>query len=143
MNILFLTNNLDIPAPLYEWLQQQEGKSDVMLWSKPLNVNLFRDDKALSSTQFIVSYNYSHIIKPAVLGLFPHQAVNLHISLLPWNRGSGPNVWSFLDNTPCGITIHEIDSGIDTGCILLQKQVYFEHSKDTLESSYNHLHKCI
>ena len=47
--------------------------------------------------------------------------INLHISYLPYNRGSYPNYWSFKENTPNGVSIHHIDDGIDTGPVLVQK----------------------
>ena len=47
----------------------------------------------------------------------------------------------FIDNTPKGVTIHQIDEGIDTGDILLQKKIFFDMNKDTLASSYNKLIK--
>ena len=67
--------------------------------------------------------------------------VNLHISLLPWNRGADPNLWSFLKDTPKGITIHYIDSGVDTGDILLQKEFDFNLEEDTLKTTYDFLNK--
>ena len=45
------------------------------------------------------------------------------MSFLPYNRGSHPNFWSFIDDTPKGITIHEIDEGADTGNIVFQKKI--------------------
>ena len=65
--------------------------------------------------------------------------INMHISLLPWNRGSSPNLWSFIDNTPKGVTIHILDEGLDTGDVLLQKELYFDEQKETLASSYEKL----
>jgi methionyl-tRNA formyltransferase len=63
----------------------------------------------------IVSYNYKHILSEDIVDEW--YAINLHISYLPWNRGYYPNVFSFIDNTPKGVTIHKIDEGIDTGDI--------------------------
>src|SRR4051812_27787613 len=63
---------------------------------------------------FLVSYGYRHIIGADILAQFPRRAVNLHISYLPWNRGSDPNLWSLLDGTPTGVTIHYLEAGIDT-----------------------------
>ena len=42
------------------------------------------------------------------------------MSFLPYNRGSYPNFWSFVNETPKGVTIHEIDGGADTGNIIFQ-----------------------
>jgi methionyl-tRNA formyltransferase len=57
---------------------------------------------------------------------------------LPWNKGADPNLWSFLENTPKGVTIHYLDEGIDTGDILAQKEVQMRDD-DTLKTSYERL----
>lgn len=67
------------------------------------------------------------------------QIFNLHISLLPYNRGASPNFFSFIENTPKGVTIHQIDEGLDTGPILAQKELFFDESKETFASSYEKL----
>ncbi len=91
---------------------------------------------AAAGYDFLISYGYRHILKKSVLDLFPRRAINLHISLLPWNRGADPNFWSFVESTPKGVTIHFLDEGVDTGDILVQKEVSFE-GPQTLASSYS------
>ncbi len=87
---------------------------------------------------WIISFGYRHIISNKILKITKNPIINLHISYLPYNRGSDPNYWSFKDNTPKGVSIHFVDKGIDTGPILIQKKVTF--SKDeTLKTSYNKL----
>jgi len=87
-----------------------------------------------NNVKFIISYKYRHIIKKNIIDLnIP--IVNLHISFLPWNRGADPNLWSFLENTKKGITIHYINEGIDTGDIIYQEEYSFDDS-ETLESTY-------
>ena len=90
---------------------------------------------------FIVSYKYRFIISHDIVAYMKRKIVNLHISLLPWNRGADPNLWSFLKDTPKGITIHYIDSGVDTGDILLQKEFDFNLEEDTLKTTYDFLNK--
>jgi methionyl-tRNA formyltransferase len=89
---------------------------------------------------WIISYGYSHIIKQNIINEVKNPIINLHISYLPFNRGSDPNFWSWINDTPKGITIHQIDKGIDTGCILIQKEIKFTED-ETLFSSYNILRK--
>jgi methionyl-tRNA formyltransferase len=92
--------------------------------------------------EFLVSYGYRHIISEEVLNRFPRRAINLHISYLPWNRGADPNLWSFLEDSPKGVTIHYLDEGLDTGDILIQKKI--EHAPDdTLKTSYDRLRAAI
>lgn len=91
---------------------------------------------------FIVSYGYRHMIREPVLSAFKGRIINLHISILPFNRGADPNFWSWINDTPKGVTIHEMDSGLDTGPIIAQLCPPFRDS-DTLASSYNHLRETI
>ena len=90
---------------------------------------------------FIVSYGYKYILRSPIVKEYSNRIINLHISKLPWNRGYHPNFWSFYDNTPKGVTIHLIDEGIDTGRILLHKDVDFGESEDTLGKTYKRLRK--
>lgn len=136
MKILFLTNN-DISTPLINFLKKQD--EEVMVYSDKINFDFI---KALMP-DIIISYNYKFIIKKDVIDLLKNKIINLHISLLPWNRGAHPNLWSFLENTPKGVSIHLIDEGVDTGPILLQKEVFFDETRETLESSYLTLHEDI
>jgi methionyl-tRNA formyltransferase len=85
-----------------------------------------------------VSYGYRHILRGDVLRRLEGRAVNLHIALLPWNRGADPNLWSFIENTPKGVSIHFIDAGVDTGDLIAQQAVE-PVDGDTLASSYQRL----
>jgi len=91
---------------------------------------------------FIVSYGYRYIIPEEVLNSMKGKAINLHISYLPFNRGADPNLWSFIDDTPKGVTIHQLAKGIDTGDILVQKTVKV-FDNDTLKTVYNRLRTTI
>ncbi len=94
-----------------------------------------RDNKI----DFIISYGYRHIIGKPVIDFLKDRIINLHISLLPWNRGADPNLWSFLEDTPKGVSIHYIDEGIDTGDIIVQKPITFERDGETLATTYQKL----
>ncbi|WP_236612524.1 formyltransferase family protein [Picosynechococcus sp. NKBG15041c] len=92
----------------------------------------------VEQADFLISYGYRHIIKKDVLNYFKNKAINIHISFLPWNRGADPNLWSFLEDNPKGVTIHYLDEGIDTGDIIIQQRVFFDDN-ETLHSSYEKL----
>ncbi len=108
---------------------------DEVLYSKR---EIAAQSPGLKAMDFIVSYGYRYKISSVVLSQFRHKAINLHISLHPWNRGADPNLWSFLENTPKGVTIHCLDDGIDTGNILFQQEVIFS-SETTLRATYERL----
>ncbi len=80
------------------------------------------------------------ILRPPFLGLFPSGVINLHPAYLPFNRGQYPNVWSIIEGTPAGVTIHYLDEGIDTGDIVAQREIPVEPI-DTGESLYRKLER--
>lgn len=90
-----------------------------------------------------VSYSYCHILPQPVIDRLNGNIVNLHISYLPWNRGENPNQWSFLENTPQGVTIHYLNAELDKGDILAQQLVPMQAGKETLASSYRKLNNAI
>jgi len=100
--------------------------------------------KNLNDFDLIVSFGYRHIIDKKILLNLKKPIVNLHMSYLPYNRGAHPNYWSLVENTPSGITIHEIDQGIDTGPIIFQKKIKFNTSLkpyNTFKKTYKILKK--
>ena len=101
--------------------------------------NISENPQVLDGIDFIVSYGYRFIIRSNVVDQFKSRVINLHGSLLPWNRGADPNLWSFLEDTPKGVSIHYIDSGIDTGDIIAQREIFFPSSSETLRSTYEKL----
>jgi len=88
--------------------------------------------------RFVVSHGYRLILREPQLAPLPRRIVNLHISLLPYNRGADPTLWSVLEDTPAGVTIHDIDTGVDTGDVLAQRRVELR-DEDTLATAYDTL----
>ncbi len=92
-------------------------------------------DPAATRASFAVSHGYRLILRPPVIEQLPDRLVNLHIALLPYNRGADPTLWSVLESTPAGVTIHHIDAGVDTGDIIAQREVALADD-DTLATAY-------
>ena len=130
MRVLFLG---DVNSPLAAWLRQ--AGEDVLAREEKLTPEEIRG----LHPDIIVSYNYRHILPAEALSRPRFGAVNLHISYLPWNRGADPNLWSHIEGTPKGVTIHYMDAGVDTGDIIAQKETAFG-SDETLRGSYDKLH---
>ena len=67
------------------------------------------------------------IVGPTLLAAFPNRIINLHPSLLPSFPGKSGIADAFhYGVTVTGITIHYVDSGIDTGPIIAQEEVRIE-----------------
>lgn len=107
------------------------------------NVTIIEDKPSIElflQNEYYLSFGYRYIIPIQILNKIENPIVNIHISYLPWNRGADPNIWSFLDDTPKGVSIHRIEQGTDTGAIYMQNEIIFE-KKDTLRTSYDKLIK--
>ena len=64
---------------------------------------------------------YGHLIRPEVLSLPSRGMINVHASLLPALRGAAPVNWAILRGDPdTGVTIIQMDQGMDSGPILRQ-----------------------
>jgi len=138
MKILFLTNNSNT-KPLVDFLKNDKY-NNVIEYSDKISLNVVKNIEP----DITISYNYLSIISQSMIDYLKNRIINLHISLLPLNRGFDPNLWSWIKNTKKGVSIHLIDSGIDTGDILLQEELFmgeYHEYVETLYSSYNALHR--
>ncbi len=75
-----------------------------------------------------VSYMYRYILTEEILNALGNNAVNIHNSYLPWNRGADPNIWSFIVQTPRGVTLHYMNAGLDRAAKELFKNAFRYYS---------------
>ena len=73
-----------------------------------------------------ISASFGYLLKPELLKMFPRECINLHAALLPYNGGWYTNVWPIVDGTPAGATIHYIDAGVDSGDVIVQREMPVE-----------------
>ena len=134
MKVLILSNN-DNADTLRDRLT--EMGNEVMMYHDPVSVDVIRSlDPGL-----VISFNYRHIVKSDVIDMLGDKIINMHTSLLPWNKGASPNIWSFIDDTPKGVTIHRLEKGLDTGKIIVQKELTFDEDNETLATTYSRLNE--
>lgn len=85
-----------------------------------------RDDAFLSllsevDPDIIVVVAYGKILPKAVLDYAEYGCINVHVSLLPRHRGAAPMQRAIIEgDTETGITIMQMDEGLDTGDIISQ-----------------------
>ena len=65
----------------------------------------------------------TRILRPSILAIPPQGTINAHPGLLPQLRGSSSVGWALYKDLPVGSTVHYVDAGIDTGPILLRRQL--------------------
>jgi len=78
-----------------------------------------------------------NILRQGVLDIPKLGVINVHLGLLPEIRGMSSPEWSLLQGVPVGITIHYMDSGIDTGRILWRRdfpETALSHSLEDLRN---------
>jgi methionyl-tRNA formyltransferase len=79
----------------------------------------------------MVVVGYGQIIPQSVIDLAPLGIINVHASLLPKYRGAGPIQWAILHGeTRTGVTTMRIDSGLDTGAMLLKAETEIPPDED-------------
>jgi len=84
----------------------------------------FRAQLPALRPEAMVVVGYGRIIPPWMIDLPPLGNINLHASLLPKHRGAAPIQWAIaMGETVTGVTTMRIDAGLDTGDILLQKEI--------------------
>jgi methionyl-tRNA formyltransferase len=99
---------------------------------------LARSLSALAPDVLVVAA-YGRILGQDLLELAPFGAVNVHASLLPRWRGAAPIAWALAaGDRETGITIMQMDAGLDTGDILLQRALSIE-PEETSETLHDRL----
>lgn len=85
----------------------------------------------------IFCFGWSQLLCPQVLSIAPEGAVGFHPAALPQNRGRHPIIWALaLGLSTTASTFFKMDSGADTGKILMQDIVSISYDDDA-ESLYN------
>lgn len=86
------------------------------------NLNIITLEEAYQVATVFISLEYDRIIQPKKFSK-SCKCFNLHFSLLPKYKGVATSVWPILNgDAKTGVTLHEIDHGIDTGSIIAQKE---------------------
>lgn len=100
---------------------------------KRFNQELIKKIKTINP-DYIFSVYYRAIFPQSLLSLFPGKCINIHPGPLPNYRGPTPTAWAILNGEKNhGITIHEMDQGIDTGSILVQKKYAIKNDETGYE----------
>jgi methionyl-tRNA formyltransferase len=118
-----------------------EIKSTYKLDATPIPTEVIRQITTVNSPECIeliksidpdlIIVNGTRIISEKVLSSTSAPFINTHVGITPKYRGVHGGYWAVANNDKenCGVTVHIVDKGIDTGSILFQKTVAL-HPKD-------------
>ena len=131
MNVLVLSDNsvLERAKPIF-----QKRRINRWTFTDSDSINPKKDFKHIFDNYDLIFSLHCKKIFPKVL-TDSVRCINIHPGFNPFNRGVYPHVFSIIDGLPAGATIHEMDSGIDTGPIIIQQQVQVEPN-DTSTTLY-------
>jgi methionyl-tRNA formyltransferase len=115
-----------LPVAQPETLASAEGRAPLEAW-RP---------------EALVVVAYGLILPREVLALPPLGCLNIHASLLPRWRGAAPIERAIqVGDTETGVTIMQMDSGLDTGPVLLKRRLAISssHTAGTLRDELSRL----
>lgn len=98
-----------------------------------IKTNEFFEKISMLHPDLIVVVAYGKILPKEILSLPSYGSINIHFSLLPKYRGPSPVQWAIIKGEKItGITTMFMDEGVDTGEIILQKEVIIRDNDDVL-----------
>lgn len=79
----------------------------------------------------LLSVYYTQLFRSELMASVDGPLLNFHPSLLPRHRGHAPLIWAIVEgDAVTGLSVHEIDAGVDTGPLLYQRSIPI-HRLDT------------
>lgn len=92
------------------------------------------DEFRAFSADVAVVVAYGRILPEPFLTAFPYGAINVHFSLLPKYRGAAPVNWAIVNRErETGVTSMQMDTGLDTGAILVQRSTPIGEDETSVE----------
>ena len=113
-------------------------QSPVAIWAKDRGISVSKPNDqaelklAVSDVDLVITIGFGVIIKEEILNLPKHGFINLHFSLLPKWRGAAPVQRAIeAGDQITGVTVFQLDKGMDTGPIYRQKEIAMPHQATT------------
>jgi len=102
-------------------------------------------EKIRSLQPDLVLVNGTRVISSKSLEAIKCPIINVHVGITPLYRGVHGAYWALAnkDKNNCGVTIHAIDKGIDTGAILAQDKITPGKKDNFITYPYLQFHKAI
>jgi methionyl-tRNA formyltransferase len=82
------------------------------------------------------------IVPGAVLEIPSVGAINGHYGLLPRYRGMNVTEWSIYHDDPVGVSVHYVDTGIDTGPVIAREPIVVQRCESLEDLRLKHQQTC-
>ena len=144
-NVTLVVTNPDRPSGRGQALSSPPVKRE----AQRLGLPVFQPEKAKhpdavariasEKPDLIVVVAYGQILPPSILDIPAQGCINVHASLLPKYRGAAPINWAVArGETATGVTIMKMDAGMDTGPMLLVREMPISE-EDTAQTLFGKL----
>ncbi len=110
-------------------IQQNNLSTQAIAENKITSVTSVNSDACLEILQRInpdiIVVNGTRIISKKILTSLSAKIINTHAGITPKYRGVHGGYWALVNNdlANCGVTVHFVDAGIDTGSIIAQQTI--------------------
>ena len=113
-----------------------------------LNINFLEDndvtldllEEHIDDETIIFSVNCEVIIKANLINFMPNRIFNYHNASLPTQKGASSHSWRIMqDNKLSHLTIHHLTEEVDSGEIVLEREVMFPNSVKNLKETYKYI----
>ena len=118
----------------FESVRELADRHGIPCLTTDINLPENRERVRAIAPDFLLSFYYRNMIKPQVLELARHGALNLHGSYLPKYRGRVPVNWAVINGeTETGATLHYMVEKPDAGDIVDREKVSIEFTDTSLD----------
>ncbi len=101
---------------------------------KNISIEGEKDLRALDA-DIMVTAAFGQILRQNILDICKYGIINVHASLLPKYRGSSPVQWALINGEKTiGVSIMQTELGIDTGDVILQKEVSLSGDENSAQA---------
>ena len=138
--------NSQLMRDYFKHVQTAERKffHEEVIHSKSLSIEMgsinnleHRDIKSYLSSDIYLVFGSSYIKGWLADVLFKNDAINIHLGIAPFYRGSSCNFWAIYDNNPhlVGATVHKLAKKLDSGDLLLNAYPTVDNCQNIFEFS--------
>jgi phosphoribosylglycinamide formyltransferase-1 len=112
-----------------ERIRRREGLNASPIADRVIRISSVNDDRAIDVLRGlqpkVVVVSQTRIITRRVLERVPAIFINIHTGITPQYRGLHGAYWALVNGDPenCGVSIHIVDAGVDTGAIIAQAHI--------------------
>lgn len=133
MELVFLGMNSAGEKTL-DWLEKREDAEVKAVLTEKEELSKIKE----LEPELVVSSGFEYKVPKQLIEIPEKGIVNLHPSLLPYNRGSHPYIWPIIEDSMPGVSVHYMNEEIDEGPIIDRKKVE-KKPCDTAKSLHDRL----